>query len=133
MQHALLEQREAGSDVHLALQELQAGDLALGLPVAPLGADRRLDWGLIPSHGGRELPEFREPALIGSPQPGVERVTAPLPHQAGELVCQGTRRVDIVIRAQQVLAVELLLGRKPFHGAQQEPAGLTWGRHTHGG
>src|SRR4051794_29717505 len=53
-EHAATEQVEAGAPVHLPLQQLEPGDPALGLAVAPRRRERRPDGGAVLLEAGRE-------------------------------------------------------------------------------
>ncbi len=53
-EHAAAEQVEAGAAVHLPLQQLEPGDLPLGLAVAPRRRERRPDGGAVLLQPGRE-------------------------------------------------------------------------------
>src|SRR5215212_10078469 len=69
------EQVEAGATVHLALDQLEPGDLALGLAAAPRRRERRLDRSTVllqPRRKGLESTNSRPP---GVGQPGGQRHT----------------------------------------------------------
>jgi hypothetical protein len=76
-------QVEAGAAVHLPLQQLEAGDLALGLAVAPGRGERGADRGAVLLQPGRERLRSSHAGAtgVGEPglQPGERRIGAELP------------------------------------------------------
>ena len=79
----MAEQVEAGATVHLPLQQLESGDLALGLAVAPGRAERRADRRAILLQPGRERLHGPYAGRTGVGEPGLQlgerRVGADLP------------------------------------------------------
>src|SRR5215212_8441642 len=67
------EQVEAGATVHLPLDQLEPGDLPLGLAAAPRRCERGPDRGTVLLQPRRKRLESTHPARSGIGQPGVQR------------------------------------------------------------
>src|SRR3954470_24922977 len=71
-QGAVAEQVEAGAAVHLPLQQLEAGDLTLGLAVAPGRGERGADRGAVLLQPGRERLRGPHAGGAGVGEPGLQ-------------------------------------------------------------
>src|SRR5215203_6723242 len=69
------EQVEAGATVHLTLDQLEPGDLPLGLAAAPGRRERGLDRGAVLLQPRRKGLESTNSTRAGVGQPGVQRHT----------------------------------------------------------
>ena len=67
--------------VHLALEHLEAIDLALGLAVASGRTEGRVDGGAIASESGGERADLLEAAHVGTFEPGDQARRIARPHQ----------------------------------------------------
>ena len=106
------EQREACPPIHRALEQLQFGDLSLGLPIADVQPQRRLYRCPVPLDTGRKLPELGQTAVLRRGQPRRQACRIPLAHQVAELDGQRPRLGNRRMFRQQPVAVGLLLGRE---------------------
>jgi hypothetical protein len=82
---------EAGPAAHLALEHLQAIDLAFDRSLTPGQRHRRLDGGHIRSEPSDKTPEGREGARGGTSQPGFELGRLALADQASKVLRQRHR------------------------------------------
>ncbi len=130
-EHAATQQVEAGAAVHLPLQELEPGDPALGLAVAPRRRERRPDGVAVLLQSGREGLDggYAARARVAQPSPeSLERRLHPVPaagaavaHQLGEAARQGGdhRRLAVLRHARDGRGIH---GRQPRRRLHEEPS-----------
>src|SRR5260370_15833358 len=129
VQQSLAEQREGCPAIHLALERLEAVDLAFRLALAPVQQQRRLHRCKVTAYPACEAAQFGDAAVLGRHQPGVQfghrtRTTVvALVDECAEVLYQRAGLANLRTEVQQCLE-ELLLGRVADEvWLHQEPAG----------
>jgi hypothetical protein len=82
------QQIELGPAKHLALEQLQAVDLAFDRALTPRQRHPGLHGGVIRTQSFGKAPEGRQGARGGTSQPGVELGRPALADEAGEVLCE---------------------------------------------
>lgn len=110
MEHALTQEIGLGPAVHLALQQLQARDVALGRAVTVGFAQGGGDGGVILAQTLRATPELGDAAALGLGKPGIEGCRVPLADQPTELAGQFAGGVERGAVLQEAGEIRLPVG-----------------------
>ena len=111
LQEASLEQIEARTAKHLALEPFQARDLPLHWAITPGQADPRFDRVvIIPESFGKPLPGSHD-TLGGTREPRLQRLGLPLAHEVDEVLGEIDRLGHVrMLGAQLVELLGVVLG-----------------------
>jgi hypothetical protein len=129
-EEASSEEIEAGPAEHLALEHLQAIDLAFDLSLVLGQCHRRLDGGHIRSEPFGKAPEGREGTLGGTSQPWFELGRLALADEAREVPCEGHRLRELGRLLAELRELVTILRRQPLQRTEDQPSGPTRGEQA---
>src|SRR5262245_59084292 len=117
LHHALPQEPDARPAIALALEQLQAVDLALDRPIAPGQGEPRCDrLELLPQALGKACKRLN-PARGGLGHPGLQGITPALPHERQKRLAQRVGLPDGVVHLPELVDIELGILRPLGFGA----------------
>jgi len=130
MKHTLPQQIKFGPPISLSLDQLEASNLAFGLPLGPGKLQACANSGFISPKSSRKAPQLRGLALQGVCHPQRELGGRVISDEAEKRLGEVVDLAEFTVRLLQELEVFLLFLGEPLRRQTEPPGDLSRGRES---